>query len=94
MTQVFRIAAPQKDLGGYRDHHAAGGPGLQMVTPKSSSIDSVRLDQPPVPIGVTCRLCDRTDCDQRAFPPLQQPFKIDENLRRTSFYARIEGGGE
>ncbi|HVR41142.1 MAG TPA: short-chain fatty acyl-CoA regulator family protein, partial [Thermoanaerobaculia bacterium] len=25
-----------------------------------------------VPIGVTCRLCERTDCEQRAFPPLQQ----------------------
>jgi hypothetical protein len=42
-------------------------------------------------VGVTCRLCERTDCEQRAFPPLQQAFKVDENLRRTSFYARLGG---
>ncbi len=51
--------------------------------------DAVRLDQPPVPIGVTCRLCDRTDCEQRAFPPLQTPLRVDENVRNSSFYARL-----
>lgn len=40
-----------------------------------------------VPIGVSCRLCERTDCTQRAFPSLRQPLKIQENLRRESFYA-------
>jgi len=87
----------QKDMGGYRGHHAtqAVGLGCEMVHARELIYsDGVRLDQPPVPIGVTCRLCDRTDCDQRAFPPLQQPFKVDENLRRSSFYARIEGGVE
>ena len=27
-----------------------------------------------VPVGLTCRLCERTDCEQRAFPPLQHPL--------------------
>jgi predicted transcriptional regulator len=40
-----------------------------------------------VPIGTTCRLCDRLDCEQRAFPPLQHGFTIDENVRGASFYA-------
>lgn len=40
-----------------------------------------------VPIGVSCRLCERSDCDQRAFPPLHQPLKVHENLRRGSFYS-------
>ena len=40
-----------------------------------------------VPIGTTCRLCERTDCRQRAFPPLQHPFTVDENVRGLSFYA-------
>lgn len=40
-----------------------------------------------VPIGVTCRLCDRTDCEQRAFPPVHNRLKIDENVRAISFYA-------
>lgn len=41
-----------------------------------------------VPIGVSCRLCDRTDCDQRAFPSLKQPLQVQENLRHSAFYSR------
>jgi predicted transcriptional regulator/DNA-binding XRE family transcriptional regulator len=40
-----------------------------------------------VPIGTTCRLCERTDCEQRAFPPIQHGLKVDENVRGRSFYA-------
>jgi predicted transcriptional regulator/transcriptional regulator with XRE-family HTH domain len=29
-----------------------------------------------VPIGTTCRLCERADCRQRALPPYRQPAKI------------------
>src|SRR5205807_3304363 len=39
-----------------------------------------------VPIGTTCRLCERLDCDQRAFPPLQYGLAVDENVRGRSFY--------
>ena len=40
-----------------------------------------------VPIGTTCRLCERMDCEQRAFPPLQHGLSVDENVRGRSFYA-------
>ncbi|HEX8151673.1 MAG TPA: short-chain fatty acyl-CoA regulator family protein, partial [Thermoanaerobaculia bacterium] len=43
-----------------------------------------------VPIGTTCRLCERLDCDQRAFPPLQHAVTVDENVRGRSFYAPVE----
>lgn len=43
-----------------------------------------------VPIGTTCRLCERIDCEQRAFPPLQYGLSIDENVRGASFYAPIQ----
>ncbi len=33
------------------------------------------------PIGVSCRLCPRPDCDQRAFPPAERLIAIDPNLR-------------
>lgn len=51
--------------------------------------DGVNLDneEAAVPVGVTCRLCDRTDCEQRAFPPLREPLVIDENVRGVSIYA-------
>ncbi|MEP6769278.1 MAG: short-chain fatty acyl-CoA regulator family protein [Acidobacteriota bacterium] len=39
-----------------------------------------------VPIGITCRLCERMDCEQRAFPPIQRRLGLDENLRGSSFY--------
>jgi predicted transcriptional regulator len=44
-----------------------------------------------VPIGTTCRLCERMDCEQRAFPPLQHGLKVDENVRGRSFYAPVTG---
>jgi predicted transcriptional regulator/DNA-binding XRE family transcriptional regulator len=40
-----------------------------------------------VPIGTTCRLCERVDCEQRAFPALQHGMTIDENVRGRSFFA-------
>ncbi len=40
-----------------------------------------------VPIGTTCRLCERVDCEQRAFPSLQHGMTIDENVRGRSFFA-------
>jgi predicted transcriptional regulator/transcriptional regulator with XRE-family HTH domain len=40
-----------------------------------------------VPVGVTCRLCERMDCAQRAFPAVQSPLQVDENRRGLSFYA-------
>jgi len=45
---------------------------------------------PAVPIGITCRLCDRTDCRARAFPAVQQPLRVDENVRGVSFFAPVE----
>ena len=39
-----------------------------------------------IPIGVSCRTCDRLDCSQRAFPPLHKKFDIDINNRGVSVY--------
>jgi len=39
-----------------------------------------------IPIGVSCRTCDRLDCSQRAFPPLHKKFDIDINERGVSVY--------
>jgi len=38
-------------------------------------------DAPPTPIGTNCRLCERTDCVQRAEPPASRPILIDETMR-------------
>ena len=39
-----------------------------------------------LPIGVSCRTCDRLDCSQRAFPPLHKKFDVDLNSRGVSVY--------
>lgn len=39
------------------------------------------LNGPATRIGVSCRICERTDCTQRAFPPLDRPLRVPENER-------------
>ena len=60
----------------------------------ADGLDLSRIDDVTVPIGVTCRLCERRDCDQRAVPSLQHPLRIDENERATGFYATSRGSTE
>jgi hypothetical protein len=55
----------------------------------SEGIDLENVQQ-VVPIGTTCRLCSRLDCDQRATPSLQAPLKLNENARAASFYTAID----
>lgn len=43
-----------------------------------------------VPIGVTCRLCERADCTARAFPSIAGALRIDENVRGLSFFAPVQ----
>ena len=33
------------------------------------------------PIGISCRICPRINCHQRAVPPLERDLNIDPNLR-------------
>ena len=53
--------------------------------------DGMDLSNPGgvIPVGITCRLCERLDCGARAFPSMHEPLKIDENVRGVSFFAPI-----
>ena len=33
------------------------------------------------PIGISCRICERKDCHQRAVPPLERRLVVDPNRR-------------
>jgi hypothetical protein len=33
------------------------------------------------PIGISCRICERTSCPQRAVPPLNRKLVVDHNRR-------------
>jgi len=53
--------------------------------------DAADRAAPPVPIGMTCRLCPRPDCDQRAFPPADRPIAVDMDVRRVVPYRVVTG---
>lgn len=48
--------------------------------------DLSRLDG-ATEIGIGCRLCERNDCRQRAFPPLQHRLVVDATVRGPSPYS-------
>ena len=56
----------------------------ELVYADGISLDNVGI---AVPIGVGCRVCERTDCRQRAFPPLHHRLDVDVNVRGLSAYA-------
>ena len=39
------------------------------------------------PIGISCRICPRTNCHQRAVPPLERNLQVDHNARGVLPYA-------
>lgn len=43
----------------------------------------------PTPIGISCRLCPRSDCDQRAFPPTDRAIRVDPATRRVVPYSVV-----
>jgi predicted transcriptional regulator/transcriptional regulator with XRE-family HTH domain len=84
----------RKDSWGYHAPHAvqAIGLGCQVQYAKelvyADGMD-VSDEGATVPVGVTCRMCDRMDCTQRAFPPLQHPLRVRQDVRGVSFYAPV-----
>ncbi len=42
-----------------------------------------------VPVGVTCRFCERTDCNQRAAPSYRFAFSPDEYVKKDNFFSPI-----
>jgi predicted transcriptional regulator/DNA-binding XRE family transcriptional regulator len=88
----------RRDSGGYHALHTVQAIGLGCKVEEAKELvysDGVDLSNPnvAVPVGVTCRLCERMDCEQRVFPPLTHPLKVNENVRGVSFYAPAGSAG-
>jgi predicted transcriptional regulator/DNA-binding XRE family transcriptional regulator len=86
-----------KDAGGYHAQQPVQAIGLGCRVEHARELvysDGVDVDNPAMatPVGVTCRLCERTDCEQRALPSLRQPLRINENVRGVSLYAGTARG--
>jgi predicted transcriptional regulator/DNA-binding XRE family transcriptional regulator len=91
-TTYFCVARTvRKSRSGYNSPHALLAIGLGCKVEHARRLvyaDGVDLanERAIVPVGVTCRLCERTDCEQRAFPSMKNRLAIDENVRARSFY--------
>ncbi len=93
--RYFCIArSVEKGSAGYHAIHTVHAVGLGCSLEHAAELvyaDGIDLSnrQAIVPVGVTCRLCPRMDCAQRAVPPLAHPLEVDENVRGASFYAPL-----
>ncbi len=47
-----------------------------------------------VPVGVTCRFCERTDCNQRAAPSYKFRFAVDEHTKKDNFFSPLTGAAK
>ena len=88
-SRYFCISSTIRKVSqGYTQRHALHAIGLGCAVEHARRLvyaDGVDLDH-VVPVGVTCRLCERDDCSERAFPAHHAPLVVDENLRRASFF--------
>lgn len=80
-----------KDSGGYHAQHPVQALGLGCQVQYARELvysDGVDLDNltAAVPVGVTCRMCERSDCEQRALPSMRHPLHVDENVRGLTLY--------
>lgn len=94
-TTYFCVARTLgKEGSGYHAQHAVqaveiGCPirhARELVYSDGVDVESLTA---AVPVGVTCRLCERQDCEERVLPALQTPLRVDENVRGVSFYAPV-----
>lgn len=84
----------RKDSGGYLSVHNVQAIGLGCRVEHARKLiysDGIDLNslEAAVPVGVTCRMCERMDCEQRVHPALQHPLKVDENVRGVNFYTPV-----
>lgn len=95
-TSFFSVARTvRKHRGGYQARNVLNAIGLGCRVEEAKELvysDGVDLENTSayVPVGVMCRLCERMDCEARAFPPLQESMRIDENVLGVSFFAPLD----
>lgn len=85
-SSYFTIArSVTKPAGSYHEPQTHYSIALGCETSRAGEIvysDGLDLNNPAVavPVGITCRLCERHNCPQRAFPPVLQSLAT-ESLR-------------
>lgn len=62
----------------------------------AQDLPSQDLKRVAIPVGITCRFCERTDCNQRAAPSYKFAFAVDEYTKKDNFFSPLlvtEGPG-
>jgi hypothetical protein len=64
----------------------------------SQDLPAADLKRQAIPVGVSCRFCERTDCNQRAAPSYKFAFAVDEYTKKDNFFSPLTqirgvGGG-
>lgn len=83
-----------REHGGWHSPRSMVAVGLGCEAERARELvyaDGIDLEsrEAVVPVGLTCRLCERMECEQRAFPPLQHRLEVNANVRGVSFYAPV-----
>jgi len=83
--------AVTKSSGGWRDPVQTYSLALGCEVTHAADLvyaDDLDVSQPVnfEPIGISCRICERPDCHQRAVPPLKRRIGVDVNARATIPY--------
>lgn len=63
-------------------HHFVYADGLPPPEPREP-------ERFAVPIGLTCRFCERADCNQRAAPSYKFAFSVDEYTKKDNFFSPL-----
>jgi predicted transcriptional regulator/transcriptional regulator with XRE-family HTH domain len=96
-TRFFCLATTiRKGLGGYADEHTVQAIGMGCRAEDAGALvysDGIDMKDrgADVKIGVTCRLCERQGCAQRAFPAVSAPLRVSLNERGMSPYDAPRG---
>lgn len=94
---TYFCIAKSFEKGGYRHNaprrHFAIGLGCDIAHAKrliySDGID-LSNDGQIIPIGTSCRICPRMQCEQRAHPPADHRFRMPDGVKNETLYGRME----
>lgn len=101
VTQWLELPNGQRFFSIARTVNASGGErhgrprtlraiALACAASEASRLVYAQAEQAPTPIGVTCRLCHRAECEARAAPPIGREILADDYRRPPQPFAFAE----
>lgn len=57
----------------------------------ADALPKVDIERAAIPSGLTCRFCERTDCNQRSAPSYKFAFAVDAYTKKENFFSPLMG---